>query len=90
MTKKAEKILNELNENFETNVFLYREDIIDYEQCYCELQVEKDRCMAMVSHMFHYHLLCEKDFGGLYQHIIILCDEYRDRVNKMLIEKRGF
>lgn len=90
MTKKAERILNELEKKLNMYVLMYKHDAGTFGYCYSKIREEKTLCFDMVSYMHHFRLLNEKDLNFLYKQIMILGDEYVDTINRLYVEKTGY
>ena len=62
MTKKMEKIIETYKEKLETAKWLYENGHYDFNEFQEETLKECCRLETMITTMFHYNLLSEKDF----------------------------
>lgn len=87
ITKKTERILNELQKKLEMYTRIYEHECEPYGFIYHCLNEVCNDCLKMVSLMRYFHLLNGKDVKYLNEQIINLTNDYNVKLNSLYAEK---
>lgn len=68
-SKKAQKIIEEFNKRVEMWLDSYAIELIDTDKCFARIKEERNNIESLITNMFRYSLLSEKDFNDLWEEV---------------------
>ena len=80
MTKKTQNIIETYKEKLETHLFLNHNGFCNWEKSYDNMMKEQHQLENMLSSMFFYSLISNKDHDALCHVPSRICEEYKEKL----------